>query len=452
VRQMTDTPKNVTAILADFVLNSRFENIPEDVKKESVRTLLNWMGVAVGGCKHESVDIVLKTMALSNRSGEASILGRDEQTSGLNAALINGISSHVFDFDDTHLATAIHPAGPIVAAILPIAEEKQISGAEFLHAMILGIDVTCRLGQSVSPDHYSVGWHISGTAGIFGAAAAASRLLGNNPQQTRWALGLAATQSSGMREMFGSMCKSFHVGNAAKNGLMSAMLAGNGFTSSEQGIEAKRGWANVTSTKQDYSFITEGLGEKFLISENSYKPFASGVVVHPGIDGCSQLRDEHDLKPGDIESIALKVHPLVLELTGKDSPTTGLEGKFSIYHACAIAIQHGKGGEKEFSDEAVNDPIAVSLRRRVKPEIDLDVPADAMGITITTKDGRTCEKYIEKALGSLDNPISDEQMDQKTRDLCKPILGSANTEKLINTCRNAAGLSNAADIVTAATP
>ena len=449
---MTDTSKNVTAILADFVLNSRFENIPEDVKLESARTLLNWMGVAIGGCKHESVEIVLKTMLLGTEAGRASILGRKEQTDGLNAALINGISSHVFDYDDTHLATAIHPAGPIVAAILPIAEEKQISGAEFLHAMILGIDVTCRLGQSVSPEHYSVGWHISGTAGIFGAAAAASRLLANNPQQTRWAMGLAATQSSGMREMFGSMCKSFHVGNAAKNGLMSAMLASNGFTSSEQGIEAKRGWANVTSTKQDYSFITEGLGEKFLISENSYKPFASGVVVHPGIDGCSQLRDEYGLKPSDVESINLKVNPLVMELTGKESPSTGLEGKFSIYHACAIAIQHGKGGENEFSDAAVNDPIAVSLRQKVKPEIDPTVPADAMGITINTKDGRTFEKYIEKALGSLENPISNAQMDDKTRDLCRPMLGDAGTEKLIETCRNAANLANAADIARVATP
>ena len=436
---MTNSKNGVTAQLADFVLNSRFEDIPEAVRQEAIRTLLNWIGVAVGGCRHESVDIVLET--LGTGAGPASILGRKEKTDGLSAALVNGISSHVFDFDDTHLATAIHPAGPVLAAILPLAEQKEISGAELLHAMILGIDVTCRLGQSVSPEHYSVGWHISGTAGIFGAAAAASRLLGHTPQQTRWALGLAATQSSGLREMFGSMCKSFHVGNAAKNGLFSAMLAGKGFTSSEQGVEAKRGWANTLSTKQDFSFISDGLGEKFLIMENSYKPFACGVVVHPGIDGCIQLRDEHGLTPDDIEAIELRVHPLVLELTGKDSPKTGLEGKFSIYHACAIAIQHGKGGETEFSDEAVNDAIAVALRQKVKPQIDKSVRADAMAITIKTKDGRTLEKYVKKALGSLENPISDAQMDEKARDLCKPILG-----------RNGFALENAADIAAASTP
>ena len=139
-----------------------------------------------------------------------------------------------------------------------------------------------------------------------------------------------------------------------------------------------------------------------------------------------------------------------MELTGKESPSTGLEGKFSIYHACAIAIQHGKGGENEFSDAAVNDPIAVSLRKKVKPEIDPTVPADAMGITINTKDGRTSK--VSKALGSLENPISNAQMDDKTRDLCGPMLGDAGTEKLIETCRNAANLANAADIARVATP
>lgn len=446
--EMTTDP--VTALLADFVLEARFEDVPEDARNEAHRTLLNWMAVAVGGCQHESVDIVFETLPAA--SDDASILGRKERTGGLNAALINGISSHVFDFDDTHLATAIHPAGPIMAAILPIAESRPVSGAEFLHALILGIDVTCRLGQSVSPDHYSVGWHISGTAGIFGAAAAASRLLGNSSEQTRWALGLAATQSSGMREMFGSMCKSFHIGNAAKNGLMSAMLAGKGFTSSEQGIEAKRGWAHVTSTKQDFTHITNGLGEKFLIMENSYKPFACGVVVHPGIDGCIQLKNEHGLTPDDIESVALKVHPLVLELTGKTAPRTGLEGKFSIYHACATALQHGKGGETEFSDDAVNDPVAVALREKVSAEIDSAVPADAMRVSITTRDGRVLETYVEKALGSLENPLGDAALDDKTRDLCRPMLGDAGTEKLIETCRNAADLAEASAIATAATP
>ncbi|MBL22729.1 MAG: 2-methylcitrate dehydratase [Rhodospirillaceae bacterium] len=439
-----------TQTIADFVLGAQFEDIPSDVRHEAHRTLLNWMAVAVGGCRHESVDIVLETLPAADQS--ASVLGRSERTDGLNAALVNGISSHVFDFDDTHLATAIHPAGPVLAAILPIAERQPVTGAEFIHALILGIDVTCRLGQSVSPDHYSVGWHISGTAGIFGAAAAASRLLGNNAEQTRWALGLAATQSSGMREMFGSMCKSFHVGNAAKNGLMSAMLASKGFTSSEQGIEAKRGWAHVTSTKQDFSRITDRLGKNFLIMENSYKPFACGVVVHPGIDGCIQLRNEHDLTPDDIESIELKVHPLVLELTGKTAPRTGLEGKFSIYHSCATAIQHGKGGETEFSDEAVNDPTAVSLREKVNAEIDPSVPADAMGITITTKDGRSLEIYVEKALGSLENPLGDTALDEKTRDLCQPLLGDSGTEKLIETCRGAVELADASAITTAATP
>ena len=439
----------ITAALAKHVIEARLEDVPDEVINEAHRTLLNWVAVAVGGCKHQSVDIILQTMPAANRN--ASIFGRAEKTDALNAALANGISSHVFDFDDTHLATAIHPAGPVLSAVMPLIENGKIDGGEFIHSLILGIDITCRVGLAVSPDHYDVGWHISSTAGIFGAAAAASRLLQNSEKQTRWALGLAATQSSGMREMFGSMCKSFHIGNAAKNGLMSAMLAKNGFTSSEQGIEAKRGWANVTSRKHNLSLATNGLGKKFLIMDNSYKPYACGVVVHPGIDGCVQLRNEHNLSPNEIDRVDLRVHPLVLELTGKKSPKTGLEGKFSIYHACAVALQHGKGGEKEFSDSAVNDPLTQSLRDKVHAKVDTSIAASAMAIHITTKDGRSLSKEIQKVLGSLENPLGDNALNNKTRDLCQPILGKEKTETLIETCRNMAFLKDSSKVVKAAT-
>ena len=445
---MTTDP--ITSVIADFIVEMQFDRIPEEVVNEAHRTLLNWMGVAIGGCRHPSVDIVLETMA--STEGPASILGRVEKTDSLTAALVNGISSHVFDFDDTHLETAIHPAGPVLAAILPIVESRNVQGKELINALIIGIDVTCRLGLAVTPNHYDIGWHISGTAGIFGAAAAASRLLESSAKKTRWALGLAATQSSGIREMFGSMCKSFHIGNAAKNGLMSAMLAKNGFTSSEQGIEAKRGWANVTSSKQNFRAVTNGLGKDFFITKNSYKPYACGVVVHPGIDGCIQLRNQYSLLPSDIKRVDLKVHPLVLELTGKITPKTGLEGKFSIYHACAVALRYGKGGEDEFSDRAVNDPVIKALRDRVKAEVDGSIPADGMVINITKADGSVIAKDIKSALGSLQNPLGDDLLNEKTSDLCRPIIGKNQTKKLIESCRNMAHLKNASVLLKATTP
>ena len=197
---------------------------------------------------------------------QASVLGREEKVDILLASLLNGISSHVFDFDDTHLKTIIHPAGPVASALFPLAEYMPVTGAELLHAFILGVETECRIGNAVYPEHYETGWHITGTAGVFGSAAACGKLLGLDEQQMTWALGIAGTQSSGFREMFGTHCKSFHPGRAAQNGLAAALLAQKNFTSSNQVIEAKRGFANVMSTKHNYAEITEGLGKTFEVS------------------------------------------------------------------------------------------------------------------------------------------------------------------------------------------
>src|SRR5262245_50257855 len=279
----------VTRTLARYVVNSKLADIPADVRREAVRSIVNWLGCAVGSCRHEAVDCALAGLGPFSGPGQASILGREEKVDILLASLLNGISSHVFDFDDTHLKTIIHPAGPVASPVFALAEHQKISGAELLHAFILGVEAECRIGNAVCPDHYEVGWHVTGTAGVFGSAAASGKLLGLNEQQMTWALGIAGTQSAGLREMFGSHCKSFHPGRAAQNGLASALLAKADFTSSNQVIEAKRGFANTMSAKQNYSEITEGLGKSFEVSLNSYKPFACGIVIHPSIDGCVQL-------------------------------------------------------------------------------------------------------------------------------------------------------------------
>src|ERR671917_720804 len=306
----------VTQVLADFVVRSTPDSIEASVYTEAVRSFLNWTGCAVGGSIHPTIDITLAAVRQFAGPGQATVLGRGDKLDLLHAALVNGISSHVFDFDDTHLKTIIHPAGPIAAALLPLAETRSMSGREFLHAFILGVEIECRIGNAVYPNHYDVGWHITGTAGVFGAAAATGRVLGLDRQQMTWALGIAASQSSGLREMFGTMCKPFHPGRAAQNGLLAAHLAQQNFTSSDRGIEAPRGFAHVLSTKFDPQEITERLGETWEIALNTYKPFACGIVIHPAIDGCVQLRNAHKLSAEMIERIDLRVAPLVLELTG----------------------------------------------------------------------------------------------------------------------------------------
>ncbi|MEO8371029.1 MAG: MmgE/PrpD family protein [Candidatus Solibacter sp.] len=442
--------KDVTRLLARFVVGSRKEAIPEAVRKEATRTLLNWVACAVGGSRHEGVDAAIRALAPFSGPAQATILGRHERMDAVSAALMNGLSSHVFDFDDTHLRTVIHPAGPVLPAILAWSEYKGATGSELLHALVLGAEVECRIGNAVYPAHYDVGWHITGTVGPFGAAAAAGKLMGLSEQQMVWALGIAATQPVGLREMFGSMTKSFHPGRAAQNGFTAALLAAQNFTSSNAALEAARGWANVLSTTRNYHAITDNLGAHYEISENTYKPFPCGVVIHPAIDGCLQMREQYALKAEEIARIELRVHPLVLELTGKKTPQTGLEGKFSVYHAVAAAIVEGKVGEQQFSDRAVRNPATVALRERVSAVLDKAIAEDQVRITIIMKDQRRLEKFIEHCAGSTRNPMTNAQLEAKFHGLTDGILPADRSRRLMDLCWKIESLPEAAQVARAA--
>ena len=442
----------VTRTLAKFIVNHRYAGIPRPVRHEAARSFLNWVGCAVGASRHETVERALAALSEFSGPREATVLGRGDRLDVMLAALMNGTTSHTFDFDDTHLKTIIHPSGPVASAILALAEREPMNGNEFLHAFILGVEAECRIGNAVYPSHYDVGWHITATAGVFGAAAAAGRLLGLNEQQMVWALGIAATQSSGLREMFGTMGKPMHPGLAARNGLMAALLAAKNFTGAERGIEGRRGFASVLATARNYAEITERLGETWEISLNTYKPFACGIVEHPAIDGCIQLRNEHQLKGEDIESVALKVHPLVLELTGRKTPRAGLEGKFSIYHSTAVAVIHGAAGEAQYSYEAVRAPKVIALRDRVTATVDQAMHEDQVRIAIKLKNGKTLDKYIEHAVGSLDKPMNDADLEAKFRGQCAGILSGPETEKLIRLCWGVEKLKDVAEVARASVP
>src|SRR5271156_3327584 len=437
---------HVTKTLASYLVSARYEDLPANVRKEGLRTLLNWVGVAVGGSHHETIDIAVDALAPFSGPSQASILGRRERFDVMNAAFINGVSSHIFDYDDTHLKTIIHPAGPVVSAILALSEMQPVSGKDFLNALVLGVETECRIGNSVYPNHYDVGWHITGTAGVFGSAAAVGKLLKLNEQQMVWALGLAASQPVGLRESFGSMNKSFNPGRAASNGIFAAMLASKNFTSSDSMIEAKRGWANAISTKQDYNEILGDLGKRYEAALNTYKPFACGIVMHPAIDAAIQLRDENKLTPDQVERVDLKVHPLVLELTGKKNIHEGLEGKFSIYHAVAVALVEGAGGEKQFSDRAVNDPTIAALRGKVNPVVTPGIDPAQVDMTIVLKDGRQLHRYIAHAIGSVEVPMTDKQLEGKFADLADGVIPTSAIRPVMDACWNVERLTNAGEI------
>ncbi|WP_250523290.1 MULTISPECIES: MmgE/PrpD family protein [unclassified Caballeronia] len=445
-------PPRVTRILADFIVRTGYGDLPAPVRKEGVRTLMNWVGVAVGGSHDETVNRAVAALTPFSGPPQANLLGRTERLDIMNSAFINGVSSHIFDYDDTHLKTIIHPAGPVVSAILAYSQYRAVTGKDFLNALVLGVETELRIGNAVYPNHYDVGWHITGTCGVFGSAAATGKLMGLSVEQMVWALGLAASQPVGLRESFGSMNKSFNPGRAAANGIFAALLAGQNYTSSDGMIEAKRGWANTISTKQDYREITEGLGSHWESTLNTYKPFACGIVIHPSIDAAIQLRNQEHLSADQIARIDLRVHPLVLELTGKKTPQIGLEGKFSIYHAVAIAIIDGAAGEKQFSDAKVRDPKTIELRDKVNAIVDPSIKPEQVDVTITLKDGRKLHKYIEHAIGSTQVPMTDKQLETKFSDLADGILTPEQTRALIDKCWHVEQLDSASEIATSALP
>lgn len=443
------TPPPVTRILARYLVEAKFADLPANVRKEGTRTLLNWVGCAVGGSRHETIDKAVAALAPFSGKAEANVLGRSDRFDSVTAAFLNGASSHVFDYDDTHLKTIIHPAGPVAAAILALAQHRKVTGTAFLNALVLGVETECRIGNAVYPEHYAMGWHITGSTGPFGAAAACGKLLGLDEQQMIHALGIAATQPVGLKIQFGSMTKSFHPARAAQNGMYAALLAQQGFTANVATIEGKDGWGQTLSTRQDWSQITEGLGVRYEAALNSYKPFACGIVSHPAIDAAIQLRTEYHLTGAEIEAAELHCNPLVQSLMGKTDPMVGLEGKFSIYHCVAMGLMQGAAGERQFSDTIVRDPRVMALRKRITLRIDPAVPPDKCDLTLTLKDGRRLSKHIEHAIGSLEAPMTDRMLETKFRDLASGIIDEAGIQRLIDLCWQIETLDDAGRIASA---
>lgn len=441
-----------TEALAAYLAESDASSIPDDVAAEAKRALLNYLGCALGGSVEPALDIAIRTLAPFSGKPNASVLGRRERFDALNAALMNGIGSHVHEYDDTTPKNYIHPSVPVASALFAYASANPVSGHDFVTAFVLGFEAESRIGDAVYPAHYEAGWHITSTAGVFGAAAAIGRLLGLSVKEMVWALGLSATQAAGIREMFGSMAKSFQPGRAAQNGYTAALLAQNGFTAGERGLEAPRGFAAVTAASYDLEKITTGLGTAFSLRDNAYKPYACGLVVHPTIDGCSELKRGHDLDASAVKAVRLRVAPLVLDLCNKRELGRALESKYSIYHAAAIGLARGKGGLDEFTDAAIRDPVLARLRERTTAVPDDAVTEDQVRIEVELEDGTRLTHFVEQSLGNVHRPLSNEQLAEKFRDQAVRALPAERVERVIAQCWSLDELGDAGELARATVP
>ena len=451
-RQADANAPAVTELLARFAVTHPSRGWSDAVDAEAHRSFANWAGCAIGPSGHATVAAALAAVQELQPAPQASILGRREKVDIASAALLNGISSHTWDFDDTHLKTIIHPAGPVAPAVLALAEQRGLSGRQVIDALVIGIEVSCRVGNAIYPDHYDRGWHITGTTGMLGSAAACSRLLGLDAARAQMALGIAASQPTGLREQFGTMTKPFHPGGAARVGLMSALMAQHGYTASKRALEAPRGLLQVFSDKTDWAEISDGLGMRWESALNTYKPFACGIVIHPAIDGCVQLRHAHGLSADQVEKVTVKVHSLVLELTGKKTPADGLQSKFSVYHSCAVGLIFGQAGEHEYTDEVVNRPDVLALRAKVEAIVDDRIHEASVDLSIRTTDGRDLHLFVEHAIGSVERPMSQAQLRAKFVGQSEPVLGSAKTAQAWDLALAIGQQSDVRAFVAAATP
>ena len=441
-----------TRTLAEWLVESRLEDIPRDVRHEALRALVNYVGCALGGAPDEAVDIALRALSPFFGPPGARILGRGERLDPLHASLMNGISSHVYDYDDTTPKNYSHPTSPVASALCAYASVNRVSGPDFVHAFIVGFEAESRVANAVYPAHYDVGWHITGTSGVFGAATAIGKLLGLSVQQMVWAIGLAATQAAGLREMFGSMGKAFHPGRSAQNGYAAALLAREGFTSGEHGIEGPRGFAAVTAATYDLSKVTARLGTDWDLRANTYKPYPCGIVNHPTIEAGIHLHDEFHPAPEQIAAVRLRVAPLVLDLCNQQNITKGLQGKFCVYHGAAVGLVRGKAGLQEYTDAAVNDPAVKRVRERATAIGDPAITEDQARVEIELTDGRTLSHFVEASIGNLARPLTDRQLDAKFRDQAVLALPSAQVENVLASCWRLDTLDDIGAFVTSTVP
>lgn len=413
-----------TRRLAEWAFDTGFDDLPPRVIELSKQLILDHVGVAVGGMDHEAVAIALDVARGLGGAPQATVIGHGDRTSVVNAATVNGISSHVLDYDDTHIPTILHPTGPIMSAAFPMAELNGASGRDLIRAHAVAVEVSARVSLALFPEHYDAGWHMSGTTGTLGAATAAALLAGVTPGRLVTALGIAATQASGQREQFGAMTKSLHVGKAGANGLLAALLAARGFTASPDSLQGRRGMFSVMSSASRSEELTAGLGRDWEIERVGIKPYSCGVVAHPPIDAVRRLATEHGLSADEIDQIELRVNPLVVELTGKPEPRTGLEGKFSVVFCGAIAMIEGSAGPRQFTDAAVVRPDVVALRDRIHPVADETVSHSQAVATARLRDGRTVTVEVTAASGTPENRLTPEELRSKFDDLVVPLLGA----------------------------
>src|ERR1700739_4471247 len=374
----------VTDSLARNIVATRWEDIPSPVRHQAKRSFMNFFAVALAGCRTEPVETALRSLSEFSGGKPVTVIGRSERIDALSAAFLNAAGANVYDFCDTHVRTVIHPTAPVAPALLAFAALRQVSGRDLLLAFILGNEMQARIGLAISPSHYNRGWHITSTCGVFGAAAGSGKLANLDERQMVSALGTAATQSAGLCECLGTPAKSVSVGNAARNGLLSALLASRGFEGPAEPLTGVQGLYHALAETPDLSLVTDGWREGWQIMATSYKPYPCGFVIHPVLDCVLDWR--RDNPAAGVTRVVVRGNPLLSVRADRPDISTGREAQVSVQHSVAAALVTGNAGLDQFADASMRDPNVVALRSKVEVLRDESLSTIAAAGDITTAD------------------------------------------------------------------
>jgi 2-methylcitrate dehydratase PrpD len=435
----------LTKYVAEFIVSTKFENIPEPVIALGKKSILDGFGLALAGSASVMGPLVRKYVQTITSGGGASVIGTSMKAPARFAAFANGLSIHADDFDDTQLSDAkdrvygllTHPTVSVLPPAFAISELNKRTGHDLLLAYLLGVEVECKIAEAISPRHYNDGFHTTGTCGSFGSMAACARLRGLSAMQTTYAIGIAATEGGGFRDNFGSMTKPFHAGRAAENGTVAADLAALGWTAADDILEAPLGFFQAEGGGYDPSAIAGRLGNPWTLASPgvSIKPHPSGSLSHPAMGEMLRLIREHDIKPGEIEKVDVGGNHSMTTSLLHHRPMTGLEGKFSMEFCMSILLLERKAGLPEFTDAVVRRADVQALIPRINFYVDpvseqagFDKMTSLLKIQI--KDGKVIYGRAEFAKGSPSNPMSYDEVAEKFRgcaDFAKWPAGKAAT-------------------------
>ncbi len=446
---VTQRVGGLTSRLADFAASLRFADLPADIVHEAKRALIDHIGVAMAAAEHPAVHAMVRVSQRAAGAGSHTVIGRTEKAPMAFAALINGFAAHLLDYDDTFNPgdTTVHGSAPVWPALFTLAEREPVSGADVLTAFVAGFETECRVGRAAGDAHYEIGWHVTGTVGHLGAAAAAGRVLGLTPPVLSQALGSAGTQSAGLKAVYGSDGKALHAGKAAMDGLLAAIMADEGITSCVDIIEGTRGFLDVMSTGADPDKLVVELGTQWNLLANGYKAYPSGSLTHPAVDVVLALRAEHGFSASDVVGVQAAVNSKAATVTGKVNPRTGLEAKFSITHAVAVALAAARPRLDHFTDAAAIDPEICSLRELVDVRADDSVGKRAAMVTVNLSDGRSLAGRVDNNIGTPDNPMTDAELAAKFTDNAAPLIGTAGAAELLTTCWNVENVEDFSELV-----